>query len=30
MTFTVDRNGKHYLSLVIDYLLFGVYYLRFR
>ena len=30
MTFTVDRNGKHYLSLVSDYLLFCVYYLRFR
>ena len=25
MTFTVDRNGKHYLSLVSDYLLFCVY-----
>ena len=24
MTFTVDRNGKHYLSLVSDYLLFCV------
>ena len=30
LTFTVDRNGRHYLSLVRDYLLFCVYYLRFR
>ena len=30
MTFTVDRNGKHYLSLVSDYFLFCVYFLRFR